>query len=503
MNRFSCFAAFLIGLLMLPPAIAQEVVMPDAYCAFDYPDSWLVVSPQRCTIYAPLLEDMSIDSDALAERMESQGILTMAMPETGGETYSVLVRQDETSQDIFDISEASDAERRQMKARAEDNRLWERTGYRAQDAAWQIEGGRYWLYVHYAETDQGEVLSRGIRYLTIYNGKYVSLDWNVTGRRFSNRDLSAFRRELNHLTFLEIGEPPVRTTQLSCQLPTETNEAAIRVEGTATANASVTLTADDGKGNRATLSEDTADARGRFTIDCMLPREGEWRLTLLAEAEGRTSTALEGVISYSEKKLPVSGIPETVISTGDKVTISGKTLPAAAMQLVTPYGITKKRAENDGTFSFELTTKDVGRYEYTLLIDKGSYTQRRLRFTVLREQTDEQERQAVRDRAVRISYTELCRNLSKNQGAVMNLYGYVSEVSGAGNSHYVRMMYSRDKTGGWINPVILVSEEETRAKPGDLMTCTVEVEGTDEEQDARGETVQVPRLRLLFVDRLE
>ena len=501
MRRFFCLAALLF--LLTAAGRAQTIVMPAGYCAFDYPDSWLVLSPQRCFIYAPILEEMGLDPDATAETMEAQGVLTRAMPETGGESYAVIARQDETSQDIFDISEATDADRKQLKLRAEDNRLWERTGYRTQDAAWQIEGGRYWLYVHYAETDQGEVLSRGLRYFTIYNGKYISVDWNVTGRRFSNRDLAAFRRELSRLTFLEIGEAPVRSTQLSCSLPTETNEAAGRITGTATAGALLTLSADDGKGNRETLAEDSADSRGRFTMDYMLPREGEWRLTLLAEAEGRESAAVEGTVIYSEKKLPVSGIPETVISTGDKVTVSGKTLPGAGMQLVTPYGIAKKRAENDGTFSFELTTAEVGRYEYTLLIDKGSYTQRRLRFTVVREQTDEQERQAVRDRAVRLSYGELCRDLSKNRGSILNLYGYVSEVSEAGSSYYVRMMYSRDKTGGWMNPVILVSDQKTGAKAGDLMTCTVEVEGTDEEQDAKGETVQVPRMRLLFVDRLE
>ena len=440
-----CFLlAALLAALLQAAGCAQTIVMPEGYCAFDYPDGWLVLSPQRCRIYAPILEEMGLDPDETAVMMQAQGVLTRAMPETGGESYAVIVRQDETTQDIFDMSEATDAERKQLKLRAEDNRLWERTGYRAQDAAWQIEGGRYWLYVHYAETDRGEVLSRGLRYFTIYNGKLVSVDWNIRGRRFSNRDLAAFRKELSRLTFLDFGEAPVRTTQLSCILPTETNEAAGRITGTATANAALTLGADDGKGNQVTLAEDAADSRGRFTMDYMLPREGEWRLTLLAEAEGRESAAIEGTVVYSEKKLPVSGIPETVISTGDKVTVSGKTLPGAAMQLVTPYGITKKRAENDGTFSFELTTKEVGRYEYTLLIDKGSYTQRRLRFAVVREQTDEQERQAVRDRAVRISYAELARDLAKNRGCILNLYGYVSEVSEAGSSYYVRMMRSEE-----------------------------------------------------------
>ena len=503
MKRKGLLLALAACLLLGRAALAQTVTMPAAYCSFDYPGSWLVLSPQRCTIYEPVLTRMGLDADAMAEEMEARGVLTRAIPESGGEALSVIIRTDAASEAIYDISEASDEQRRSLKSRALDDRLWERTGYRAQDAAWQIEGGRYWLFVHYAETDQGNVLSRGLRYFTIRNGMYLELDWNLTGRRFTNRDLAAFRNRLSDFAFLEIGTPPARHTALECELPTETNEAALRLAGTATPRSALLLTADDGKGNAETLCEEEAEADGRFVLEVMLPREGTWHLTLTAQAEGREAAVLDSDVAYSEKTLPVSGIRETMISTGDKFMVSGKTLSGASLQLVTPYGVTKKRTDKDGAFSFELTTRDVGSYSYTLLIDRKGYSQRRLPFTVVREQTDEQERQAIRDRAVRISYAELSRDLAKNRGSILNLYGYVEAVSEAGESRYVRLLYSRDKKNGWFNPVILVSDTATGAGPGDLLTCTAEVEGVDEEEDAHGETVHVPRLRLLFVDRIE
>ena len=57
----------LISLLALLPAAAlgQVVTMDEGHVAFDYPDSWLVVSPQLCGVYAPLLEAEGLDADEL------------------------------------------------------------------------------------------------------------------------------------------------------------------------------------------------------------------------------------------------------------------------------------------------------------------------------------------------------------------------------------------------------------------------------------------------------
>ena len=57
-----------------------------------------------------------------------------------------------------------------------------------------------------------------------------------------------------------------------------------------------------------------------------LEKEGECAVTLTASKDGMNSTAVEGIITYSAKTLPVSGIPESQRVTTDKVTISGTTL---------------------------------------------------------------------------------------------------------------------------------------------------------------------------------
>ena len=55
-------AIFLLVLLLLPcAAAAQRIAMQEQGLTFDYPESWLVVSPQLALVYAPLLQEKGID----------------------------------------------------------------------------------------------------------------------------------------------------------------------------------------------------------------------------------------------------------------------------------------------------------------------------------------------------------------------------------------------------------------------------------------------------------
>ena len=57
---------FILALMLPACALAQRIEMEDARLAFEYPDSWLVVSPQLARVYERQLEDGGIDSEALA-----------------------------------------------------------------------------------------------------------------------------------------------------------------------------------------------------------------------------------------------------------------------------------------------------------------------------------------------------------------------------------------------------------------------------------------------------
>ena len=92
-------AALLLGAALLMPCAgaAQRIEMEDAHLAFDYPDSWLVVSPQLAMVYERLLADGGIDAAALSGDMEAQGVLSRAYSPDFSQYLSVLTRSDELS----------------------------------------------------------------------------------------------------------------------------------------------------------------------------------------------------------------------------------------------------------------------------------------------------------------------------------------------------------------------------------------------------------------------
>lgn len=495
----------LLGALACASACAQKIDMDDAYLSFDYPDSWLVVSPQLCTTYARLLGDAGIDADLLAQDMIDQGIESRAYNEDFSQCLSVLTMSDDLSGEIFDMAAVTDAQRKTMKTRAQNNRLFETTGYRTQDAEWQKEGGVYWLYIHYTQTRGDQTVGRGIRYVTVKNGMYIVLDWQREEGRFSNRDLSAFRGRIADLTVTTTLTEPVRSVKLEAVIPAETSSSEITITGTTTANASLIAEAPDGAGQMQTLSVGRAGSGGKFSLVVELAEEGEYDITLTASSEGMNPASVSGRTTYSAKTLPVSleGVPEDGVVTADTVKITGKTLAGVQFQLVTPYGLSKKRSGNDGSFSFELTTKEEGEYDYTLICDKDGYNQRRIQFTLTRVTTDAQARQKIKDGAEKISYKNLQKNRAEDQGKVMCLYGPVTSVSEGGGTHYVRMMFNKGSDGVWFNPVVIVAEEAMGVKVGDMMTVVATVAGVFEEQDSSGADVAVPRFELMFVDQVE
>lgn len=498
--------AALALMLCAAAASAQTIDMDEAHVRFVFPDSYTVVSPQLATVYASLLEQNGIDAESLAAQLAEQGVLARAYDEQFDETRSVIARTDDLSAEIFDMASVTDAQRRTMRTRAENNQLFETTGLRARDVEWQRENGEYWLYIHYNVTRADEIIGRGIRYVTVKNGMYVMLDWQTSGRRFTNKDIAALRASTQQLTVTQTIEEPTHPVTLTAEIPTETTSASLTISGRATAGAFLSASAPDENGVMQTLSIGEVGSSGAFSLLVELPQEGKYDITLTASREGMLETSVYGSVTYSARTLPVSGIPEdgsvTTVTT-DTVTISGTTLTGVQLQLITPYGLTKKRSGSGGAFSFELTTKEAGEYNYTLICDRDGYEQRRIQFTLNRVMTLDQEREAVRAQSVKISYRNLQRDLEENRGQTMTLYGPVTEISASGKQTYLRMQFNKDASGQWYNPVVIVTDQDISVREGDMITAVVSVTGVYVEQDASGNDINIPQFALLFMDKVE
>ena len=501
-------AIILLALLLVPcMAAAQRITMKEQGLTFDYPENWLVVSPQLAVVYAPLLEEKGVDGYALSEELTEQGVLSRAYRDDFRQHMSVIVRSDDLSGEIFDSANISEDQRREMRRMAENNRIWETTGNRTQDVQWQKENGEYWMYIHYIKTFSDEIIGRGLRYVTVKNGMYVMLDWQIDSGRFGNRDIASFRARTHDLSVEKIANAPTPVVRLTAEIPQETTVSDLIITGKVTGGATLVAQAPDANGIMQLLSVAQAGSGGSFKLLVPLEEEGVYDITLIASVEGMMDASVSGTVSYSAKTLPVSlgGIEDGGVHTvtTNKTVISGQTLAGTQMQMVTPFGVSKKRAGNDGSFSFELTTDSAREYRYTLILDKDGFNQRRYPFTLVRVMTDDQEKAAVRQTAEKISYRQLQRNLNEDHGKVMSLYGPVTEVSSSGSTHYIRMQFNKAADGSWYNPVIIVAKEDMGAKVGDMITVVAEVSGVFEEQDSKGEPVMVPRFDLRFVDKVE
>ena len=292
-------AALLLGAALLMPCAgaAQRIEMEDAHLAFDYPDSWIVVSPQLAMVYERLLSDGGIDAAALSGDMEAQGVLSRAYSPDFSQYLSVLTRSDELSGEIFDIAGVTDEQRKRLRSRVQNDGLWETTGLRAQDVEWQREGGVYWLYVHYTVTRAGETVGRGLRYITVRNGQYVMLDWQRGTRRFGNRDLSAFRARLSDMEVTQTLAAPVRAVRLTAAIPAETSVSDLILTGSTAPGATLVCTAPDARGDTQTLSVGVAEKSGSFSLLVPLEEEGSYTLTLTASAEGMQESSVSGTVT--------------------------------------------------------------------------------------------------------------------------------------------------------------------------------------------------------------
>ena len=256
----------LLALMMLLPcmAAAQTITMQEQGLTFDFPESWLVVSPQLAVVYAPLLEEQGVDGYALSAELEEQGVLARAYREDFRQHMSVITRTDDLSGEIFDSANISEEQKKELRRLAENNRIWETTGNRAQDVQWHKEGGEYWLYIHYTKTFADETIGRGLRYVTVKNGMYVMLDWYVDSGRFGNRDIASFRKRTHDLAAAQIADAPTPTVRLTAQIPQETTVGDLVIIGKATADATLVAQAPDERGEMQLFAAGAAGGRGRL-----------------------------------------------------------------------------------------------------------------------------------------------------------------------------------------------------------------------------------------------
>jgi hypothetical protein len=485
-------------------ALAQTIALENVYAQIDFPDAWLVLSPQLLSVYEPLLSQQGFDISGMAERYASEGVVAEAWDESFSQSLRVMVTQDERTRTIFDIARSTASERSAMAKHYETRSNFSATPYRYRQVEWQTHSqhGRF-LFLRYNLVDENDAITeRGVRYVTIQNGSYYTIDWTISDRRFTNRDLAFFKETLESFRFTALLEAPPLPAQLSAQIPAEVTDARVEFSGTATPQAGLVLTLSAGDAPSEVASVGAVHDDGTFSLYFDLPAEGTYTVTLTASKEGYADASLRQTVVYQSSLLPVAiDAWPTDPWTEDTFLLSGKTLPGSQLQLLSPKGLVTKKPNAEGLFQFELNTPDEGVYEYTLVITNGKYTQRRFPFTITRVYTQAQELSRIKKTAQNISYRNLQNKSAEYAGQVMRLSGYVSEITQGDGVLFIRLMLSRNTKGVWTTPVLIACTDEAPAlAQGERAVIYGYVASPYYEQTADGETLTVPGFTFLCTE---
>lgn len=489
--------------LFAVPCLAQEIVMDDIFATMEFPDTWLVLSPQTLSVYEPLLSEAGFDASGMRDRYESDGIVVEAWDEEYKQSMRVMVTTDERSATLFDITRATDTQLRSLRTYYETKSNFTATAYRYQDVAWQThpQYGRF-LFLRYNLVDENKnIVERGVRYFTIRNGMNYFIDWTIPDRRFTNKDLAAFKETLASFGFTALLDAPPLEIPLTADIPAEVSSAQVTLTGTTLGNAALSIFLSDGESEGEVISVGTAQPNGTFSIFFDLPAEGTYQVALVASAPDYADNTLRQTLVFQASLLRVSidRWPDDPWQE-DTFTLTGETLAGASLQLITDKGVVTKKVGNNGRFTFELNTPTEGTYTYTLVVNKGKYTQRRFPFTINRVFTDTEALTRIKKQATTINYNDLKKKLSDHTGKVMRLSGQVADISEGEGVVFIRLMLHRDTKGVWTRPVIIACEELPAVTLGQRATLYGYVDIAYMEQDASGEDVVVPGFTFICMD---
>jgi hypothetical protein len=207
---------------------------------------------------------------------------------------------------------------------------------------------------------------------------------------------------LDGLSFADGPEIPLPGVRLEIAggIPNETGVAELSLQGKTEPEAALLLAYDAKDGERQTLSVGSANRKGDFTLDALLPEQGDYLLTLTAEKNGFLTSSLSGGISYRAGLLAVhiENIPDALY---DRATykLAGTAPAGANLQILAGnHPAVQRKVGADGRFGVELDTGRPGEYRIVVIAALKGYEDRRIEieFTRVTSQTEDRCSQSAR-----------------------------------------------------------------------------------------------------------
>lgn len=514
-KRWILLAVLLALLLMMTAAQAAEDTVPftidEIGVQTAFPAQWQVVTPDTAGRHLSLLGEST--AEVAAANMRAEGVYAVAFAPQGDAMLRVIAAPgDDTMALYYDIERYTPAMRTSIKNDFLNKSAWALTGYRYSQADWtNKEGQGRILNLTYTIRFDEETVARGLQAYTIRNGLAFTLDLQIKGsRKISAEEEKIFKAFVADTAFPISLDMPLFSVGLALSgiVPEETNKAELTLRGTTTKGATVSAWLLPEEGDMAPCGEVTANNSGNFSLDIVLPEEGEWRVAIRAELEGYASSEEGRWISYSRRRLPVTftSYPEGDVY-DTQILIEGKTVSGVTVQCMEGDTNKKTTTGSGGTFSFKMDRGITGERTIVLSLMKKGYEDRRFTITFNRLWHPEDYARYLTDKVQTLSFKNLSENAEKYMGRLVKYDGEVLDISRVGERVYVQLGIKSTKEGRWTERLIAVGDGlDVTLDVGDRASLYVEVTSeiyafSEVTLDGDQVDIDLPSVRLLTYQR--
>lgn len=505
------FALLMLVCLLLPAAaLADSFTFPEQGAACIIPGGkYTFITPENVASQSSWLDAQNKTADEVLADFADRGVLLQAWGNSGDVMIEITAVQDLYGEQYYDVNQVTTEERKNYRLGHSSDKTgeWRALGYDYTAADWKNYkfGGRF-LVLEYTRTLNGHSY-RGYARKTVRNGWHIHVDYQVYDRKLKSSDKNALEAIMTSWEFFEVtARPATSATKIifTSTPPQETNTGKFTLEGTGSSGLKVLCVAMRMSTREVHQFEATTDSKGKFELDVKLPKEGFWLLTYTVyNGETVVEEGAFDAITYDDMLLTVrmnTALPETMTLTGSSLTISGTTMKQTKVQCIVDGRYNKAiTTNNSGTFSFTFDTNEEGVYNITLVFEKKGYAARRYHCEATRELTAEDRKQAIRDEAVKPSYTNLKKKIDGYRGRYMVYTLNIKEITQTSTGYLTFAGMTKTKSGVYKELVAIRTTEEPVWREGTAVRMYLKCLGMYDVVGDDG-TASYPYFDLQFTD---
>ena len=509
--RKICVLILLAALLLMGSACADEYSFNSIFMSLsvangDYDAQW---TPENLDVNSDEITSRGYTVEGLRRQFADEGILLMAFDDDKDRIFVVTAVKDEQSQAIYDINEQSSSVRASYRSNHSNGTYYGKAGYKFESCEWKNFGddqGRF-LMLKYVLRKDGSVVHKGLLRRTIRNGYTITLDMRVMGRNVSSSDITALNKIQNTVSFSAVtGAPQAPLTMaFTAPPPAVSNSDTIVIKGSTRAGASVRAAFYSFRqSTKATIVTTTADSKGAFTLEVVLPSQdlynGIVSSTINEGTPGEETVDQTFSVEYDEGMIPISFTSDFPAQfTGDTFKYTGTTLTGVTIQVNVNGENTTKKTGNNRTFNFSVDTSKEGTYKIQVTFSKKGYDTRVIDYVVERELDEEQRKAYVRNNAISPDYATLSSNTGKYMDRTVSYKGYITDVNEVGGEWVIT--FATKKSGEkYANLIMVTSDEDVTSLLGEQKTLYGTVNGQHYTYINEKNNLITPRVQLIFFD---